>query len=110
VLLVPAGIVNSTNLRAVTQAVIPLLLFKTLGSASALQKCIHSMQANEDATLFEYLRQAFTHYRIDLRVPPVAAPERLVAFQRPTLILASWKAAARPDQESAAHPRRGQKF
>jgi 2-hydroxy-6-oxonona-2,4-dienedioate hydrolase len=89
VLLVPAGIVNGPLLTGIARAGIPLFLYKTMGSKSALEKLLGSMLSNRDDALFEYLGQAFTHYKLDLKVPPVGSPEPLAAFRRPTLVLAA---------------------
>jgi 2-hydroxy-6-oxonona-2,4-dienedioate hydrolase len=89
VLLVPAGIVSTPLLRAVTQAGVPLILHRTFGSTAALARLLDAMMTAPDAALREYLTQALTHYRLDMAVPPLATPEPLRAFRRPTLVIAA---------------------
>ncbi len=87
VLLVPAGIASGPLLEGITQAGIPLFLFKTMGSRSALKKLIDSMLTTPDQALEEYFGHAMTHYKLDITVPPLGKPEALARFDRPTLIL-----------------------
>ena len=89
VLLVPAGIINGPILQSITKAGIPLFLYKTMGSRSALEALLGSMLSNQDDELFAYLAEAFTHYRLDLQIPPLGTAEPLLAFNRPTLVLAA---------------------
>jgi 2-hydroxy-6-oxonona-2,4-dienedioate hydrolase len=89
VLLVPAGIVSTPLLRATTQAGMPLLLHRTLGSTAALGRLLDALMTTPHAALREYLTQALTHYRLDLAVPPLGAPGALQAFRRPTLVIAA---------------------
>jgi 2-hydroxy-6-oxonona-2,4-dienedioate hydrolase len=87
VLLVPAGIVSTPLLSVAVQSGIPLLLYRTMGNQAALQRLLHAMLTTPDAALSEYLAQALRHYRLDLAVPPLATPEPLQSFRRPTLII-----------------------
>ncbi len=89
ILLVPAGIVNGPLLQGIKKAGIPLFLYKTIGSRSALESLLGSMLSNPDDELFAYLAEAFKHYKLDLNIPPVGLPEPLRGFDRPTLVLAA---------------------
>ena len=89
VLLVPAGVVSGPIFEGITKAGIPLFLYKTMGSKSALQKLVDAMLSAPDAELFEYFGHAFKHYKLDLTVPPLGSPEPLAKFDRPTLVLAA---------------------
>lgn len=89
VLLVPAGIVNGPIFEGITKAGVPLFLYKTMGSRSALEKLVGAMLSTPDEALFEYFGHAFKHYKLDLNVPPVGEPEPLARFDRPTLVLAA---------------------
>lgn len=89
VLLVPAGIVSGPIFEGITKAGIPLFLYKTMGSRSALEKLVGAMLSTPDEALFEYFGHAFKHYKLDLTVPPLGAPEPLARFDRPTLVLAA---------------------
>jgi pimeloyl-ACP methyl ester carboxylesterase len=89
VLLVPAGIVYGPFVKGVTEAAIPLALFRTMGSRAALDRFVRSQLTTPDASLTEYLGEALTHYKLDLALPPLGTPEALRAFHRPTLVLAA---------------------
>ncbi len=87
VLLVPAGIVSAPLLRSISQAGIPLILYKTTGSQAALERFVGSIMTSPDEALFAYLSEALAHYKLDISVPPLGTPEPLRAFARPTLII-----------------------
>ena len=86
-LLVPAGIVSTPLLSAAVQTGVPLLLYRTIGNQAALKRLLGALLTTPDAALSAYLTQALRHYRLDLAVPPLATPEPLQSFRRPTLII-----------------------
>lgn len=89
VLLVPAGVVGGKVWEGLTKAGIPLLFYKLFGSKGSLEDLLDGLMTTPDEELREYLRAAFTHYNLDMTIPPLAKPERLANFKRPTLVLAA---------------------
>jgi 2-hydroxy-6-oxonona-2,4-dienedioate hydrolase len=87
VLLVPAGIVSAPLLQGITRSGIPLALYRTTGSKAALRRFVDALLTTPDEALSEYLGHALKHYKLDMTIPPLATPEPLAAFRRPTLIL-----------------------
>ena len=98
VLLVPAGIVSGPVLQGISKAGIPLALFRMMGSQAALERFIDSMLTAPDKELFSYLAQALTHCKLDMGLPPMATPEPLATFRRPTLVLGGENDLTAPGQ------------
>jgi 2-hydroxy-6-oxonona-2,4-dienedioate hydrolase len=88
-LLVPAGIIAGPLLQGITRSGIPLALYRATGSKVALKRFLDSLFTVPDAIFGEYMSHALKHYKLDLALPPLGTPETLVAFRRPTLIMAA---------------------
>jgi 2-hydroxy-6-oxonona-2,4-dienedioate hydrolase len=89
VLVVPAGIVKFPFLRAMTRTVLPMAVYRTFGSRAALRRFFASILTAPDERLEECLAVAFKHHKLDTSIPPLATPEALAGFQRPTLVIAA---------------------
>jgi pimeloyl-ACP methyl ester carboxylesterase len=85
VLVVPAGFVNGPFWKGMTEIVIPMTLYRAFPSEARLRRFTRSLLTTTDDDWTPYLGEAFLHYKLDIRVPPLATPDRLAAFQRPTL-------------------------
>ena len=86
VLLVPGGIVSSPIGKGISRIGIPLALYKIFNSQAALKCLVQAQFTTPDAAMLDYFGAALKHYNMDLRVPPLAVPESLKAFHRPTLV------------------------
>jgi 2-hydroxy-6-oxonona-2,4-dienedioate hydrolase len=98
VLLVPAGIIAGPILRGMAKAAIPMLLYRTMGSRAGLARFLDSMLTVPDAPLAEYLGAALKHYKLEVTAPPLATPEALASFDRPTLVIGASDDITAPGQ------------
>ncbi len=86
VLLVPAGFVSGPAWKGFTTMGLPLLTFRLFGNARSLERFFENLLSTRDEAWESYLRRALGSYKMDIRVPPLAKPEPLAAFERPTLV------------------------
>jgi 2-hydroxy-6-oxonona-2,4-dienedioate hydrolase len=89
VLLAPAGIVKGPLLRVMTEMVIPMTVYRAMGSRAALTRFVDSMLTTPDERITEYFGSVLQHYKLDMAIPPLGRPEALVGFRRPTLVIAA---------------------
>jgi 2-hydroxy-6-oxonona-2,4-dienedioate hydrolase len=89
VLLVPGGIINGPPLRVMSQMVIPMALSRMMGSRAALTRFVASMLTAPDERITEYFAATLQHYKLDMALLPLATPDALAGFQRPTLVIAA---------------------
>ena len=64
-----------------------MVIYRTMGSRAALARFLASLLTTPDQRLEEYLGFALQHYKLDLAIPPLAKPEALAGFRRPTLVI-----------------------
>jgi 2-hydroxy-6-oxonona-2,4-dienedioate hydrolase len=86
VLLVPAGIVSGPAWKGFTRVGLPLALYRAFPSRARLVRFASAVLTTLDDAWVDYLGEAFRSYKLDIRVPPLAKPEQLAHFQRPTLV------------------------
>lgn len=86
VLLMPAGVVNGPVWRGLKEAAFPLFLYRMAPSQARLARVCRAIFTKPDARWTAYFGDAITSYRLDVRVPPLLAPEDVTAYRGPTLV------------------------
>lgn len=86
ILMVPAGFVNGPFWEGLTELMIPMTLYRAFPSDARLRRFTAALLSTPDEEWIQYLGEAFRHYRMDMRVPPLAGAETLRGFTRPTLV------------------------
>jgi pimeloyl-ACP methyl ester carboxylesterase len=66
-----------------------MAVYRTTGSRAALARLLDSLLTAPDQQLEDYLAAAFLHHKLDMGIPPLATPEALAGFRRPTLVIAA---------------------
>lgn len=89
VLLVPAGITSGSAWRGFVEMGLPMTMYRLFPSEARLARFTKGLMSAPDPVWASYFAEAFQAYRLDLRVPPLARPERLARFDRPTLVIAA---------------------
>jgi 2-hydroxy-6-oxonona-2,4-dienedioate hydrolase len=88
-LLVPAGITNGHAWQAITKMMIPLMLYRMLGSERRWQAFARNLLTTVDDDWMPYLRDAFGAFNMDMRVPKLARPEELEPLHAPVFVVAT---------------------
>jgi len=88
VLLVPAGIVGGSAWKGLTELAIPLAMYRAFPTEARLRRFVNALFTTPDERWVEYFGEALQSYKLDMRAPPLAKPESLAAFDRPTLVMA----------------------
>ena len=86
VLIVPAGLVGGPVWKGLTKVGIPLAMYRAFPSEDRLRRFASAILTTLDDDWLPYMGEAFLAYKLDMRVPPVAKPEDLAGFDRPTLV------------------------
>ena len=86
VLTVPAGIVTNSVAAVLSRFIIPKLIYRAFPSRDRLRRLVGSMMTTLDDEWIDYFDAAFRGFHLDLRMPPLASPEPLARFARPTLV------------------------
>lgn len=89
VLLVPAGIVNGSAWKGLTQVGIPLALYRMFPSEARLRRFVSAMVSTPDDAWVHYFGEALQSYNLDIRTPPLFRPGAFATFDRPTLVFAA---------------------
>lgn len=87
VLLVPAGIVAGSAWKGLVKMGIPMALYRAFPSEARLARFLRPLLTTDDDAWVQYLGEAFLAYKLDFAVPPLARPEALATFTRPTLVV-----------------------
>jgi pimeloyl-ACP methyl ester carboxylesterase len=87
VLLVPAGFVGGPVWKGLTKVGIPLAMYRAFPSEARLRRFASAILSTLDDEWLPYMGEAFLAYKLDMRIPPLAEPEDLAAFDRPTLVI-----------------------
>ncbi|NUP14435.1 MAG: alpha/beta hydrolase [Polyangiaceae bacterium] len=86
VLLVPAGFVNGSFWAGFKNVYWPMTMYRKFPSPERLERFTRAMTSTFDPMWNEYFGEALLAYNMDMRFPPLAKPEDLAAFKRPTLV------------------------
>ena len=86
VLLVPAAIVSGSAWKGLTQVGLPLALYRAFPSEERLLRFARGILTTPDDAWVKYFGEAFSAYKLDMRVPPLATVAPLASFTRPTLV------------------------
>jgi len=87
VLMVPAGIVTNSPFAILSEFLVPMLAYRVFPSRDRLRRFLGAMMTTLDAESVDQFGDAFRGFRHDMRMPPLASPESLVRFTRPTLVV-----------------------
>ena len=86
VLLVPAGIVGGPAWRGLTEVGIPMALYRAFPSEARLRRFARGILSELDDDWVRFFGVAFSAYKLDMRIPPLAERGPLAGFKRPTLV------------------------
>ncbi|WP_437604950.1 alpha/beta hydrolase [Sorangium sp. So ce834] len=86
VLIVPGGVVSGPAWQGLTRVAIPMALYRAFPSEERLARLVSGLFTTHDAMWGPYFGDAVRSYRLDMRIPPLAAPEALAGFARPALV------------------------
>jgi pimeloyl-ACP methyl ester carboxylesterase len=89
VLVVPAGFVSGSAWKGFTRVGIPMAIYRAFPSEERLRRVMRPIFSTLDDEWVRYFGEALQSYRFDMRIPPLAKPEPLAKFARPTLIFAA---------------------
>lgn len=89
VLLVPAGFVSGSLWQGFKNVYWPMTMYRTFPSPERLERFTRAMTSTFDPVWNEYFGEALLAYNMDMRIPPLASPEDLASFKRPTLVFAA---------------------
>jgi 2-hydroxy-6-oxonona-2,4-dienedioate hydrolase len=105
VLTVPAGIVTASVAAVLSSFLMPKLMYRAFPSRDRLRQLLGAMMTTLDEEWVDYFDEAFRGFRLDLRMPPLASPEPLASFTRPTLVLGASEDIFFPGAELLARVR-----
>jgi pimeloyl-ACP methyl ester carboxylesterase len=105
VLTVPAGIVVAPVWRILRDFMIPKLIYRAFPSRDRLRRVMAAMMTTLDDEWLDHFSAAMRGYRLDLRMPPMASPEPLARFTRPTLVFGASDDIYFPGAELVARAR-----
>lgn len=88
VLIVPAGIVRGSTWEGIKKMAIPSIRYQFNKSEENLKNFVDPLLTTWDEDWAHYIGDAFTHFKPDLRIPPLISDEELKAWVIPTLVLA----------------------
>jgi 2-hydroxy-6-oxonona-2,4-dienedioate hydrolase len=86
ILMVPGGFVTGPVWQGFTKLAFPLMMFKLFPSKARFDKLAPWLMTTQDDDWMPYLYEAFSSYKLDIRIPPLAKPERISKFKRPVLV------------------------
>ena len=98
VLMVPAGFVSGSVWKGMTQLGIPMALYRAFPSEARLRRVAQAMFSTMDDVWVPYFGEALLHYKLDMRIPPLATPESLAGWKRPTLVFGASSDVSFPGQ------------
>jgi pimeloyl-ACP methyl ester carboxylesterase len=87
-LLVPAGIVNGSAWQGLTKMMWPLMMWRMFPSERRFDAFAQNLLTTTDDDWKPYLRDAFSSFNMDMRVPKLATPDELARFRAPAFVLA----------------------
>jgi 2-hydroxy-6-oxonona-2,4-dienedioate hydrolase len=87
-LLVPAGIVNGYAWQGITKLAIPMMMNRLFPSEARFEKFASNLLTTLDDDWLPYLRDAFSSFNMDMRVPMLAKPAELANLQAPVFVIA----------------------
>lgn len=89
VLMVPAGIITNSPFTILSELMIPMFAYRFFPTRDRLRRLLSTMMTTIDEDSVDQLGDAFRGFRHDMRMPPLATPEPLARFTRPTLVVAA---------------------
>jgi 2-hydroxy-6-oxonona-2,4-dienedioate hydrolase len=87
-LLVPAGIVNGHAWQGLTKLAFPMMMNRMFPSEKRFFAFAKNLLTTTDDEWLPYLRDAFSSYNMDMRVPKLATPAELATFEAPVFVIA----------------------
>lgn len=88
VLIVPAGIVRGSTWQGIKKMAIPSILYQFNKSEKNLRKFVDPLLTTWDDDWGHYIGDAFTHFKPDLRIPPLISDQALKDWTTPTIVFA----------------------
>lgn len=88
VLIVPAGIVRGSTWEGIKKMAIPSIKYQFSKSEKNLKQFVDPLLTTWDEDWGPYIGDAFTHFKPDLRIPPLISDESLNNWEIPTLVFA----------------------
>ncbi|APR83676.1 carboxylesterase [Minicystis rosea] len=98
VLMVPAGFVSGSVWKGMTELGIPMALYRAFPNEARLHRVAKAMFSTMDDVWVPYFGEALRSYNLDMRVPPLAKPESLAKWKRPTLVFGASDDVSFPGQ------------
>lgn len=86
-LLVPAGIVNGAAWAGFTKMMWPLIKWRMFPSERRFAAFAANLLTTPDDDWQPYLRDAFSSFNMDMRVPKLATPDELAGFRAPVFVV-----------------------
>ncbi len=88
VLIVPAGIVHGSTWEGIKKMAIPSIMYQFNKSEKQLRKFVDPLLTTWDEDWGHYIGDAFTHFKPDLRIPPLISDQTLKQWTIPTIVFA----------------------
>lgn len=86
VLIVPAGIVRGSTWEGIKKMAIPSIRYQFNKSEENLKKFVDPLLTTWDDDWGHYIGDAFTHFKPDLRIPPLVSDKTLSEWPVPTIV------------------------
>jgi 2-hydroxy-6-oxonona-2,4-dienedioate hydrolase len=106
VLIVPAGIVNGSHWRGLTQMALPLVRYRLRPSEANLKALLKPLFTAWDEDWAAFTADSLRDMRLDPRIPPLATDADLSMLQVRTLVLGAEDDISFPGQAMVARVRR----
>ncbi|PTM59768.1 alpha/beta fold hydrolase [Desmospora activa] len=89
VLIVPAGIANSSMRRVIKDLAIPMFLYQLFPNRKRLLQAIQPLASDPDEDTIEMVQTVFHHVKVKAEMPGNVTKEELAAFTAPTMLFAA---------------------
>lgn len=99
VLIVPAGIVRGSTWEGIKKMAIPSIKYQFNKSEENLKKFVDPLLTTWDEDWGHYIGDAFTHFKPDLRIPPLISNQDLKDWAIPTIVFAGEDDISFPGKE-----------
>ena len=106
VLIVPAGIVNGSHWRGLTQMALPMVRYRIRPSEANLKELLRPLLTEWDEDWAAYMADTLNDMRLDLRIPPLATDDELRGLKVRTLVLGADDDISFPGQAMVERVRR----
>ncbi|NBC25625.1 MAG: alpha/beta fold hydrolase [Bacteroidetes bacterium] len=86
-LLVPAGIVQGSLVKGITQMALPAIMYKLFPNEKRLHAMLNPILTTHDEDWANYLGDALNDFSPNTKIPPVAPDEQLEQLKIPSLVM-----------------------